>query len=633
MARAPGRSPNSLPMEPPLDLPSEAREAAAVGPAAAPIHLAGLGAELAYIQDATGRYHAFHWREAAEGGLDLTALLNGDGAAPIFRPANGDSYYEQLQRVLLQGVPERWTCPFVFGDQERLFELSMTPILTGQGRPDRALVIGQAVAGEAITGRGSYGAPAAPLSLPSGIEAHQKLLTKIARSIRRTLPLSSALYQILLTKIARNIRTTLDLETIWRQTVWGLGQALSVSRCVIFAYPGNGDGLMAVAEYVQEGYSPMKGQRFRPEDWVELRDALDGGEPVSIAVLSPNEFGNQSGVAVSTHYQNQPNAVICLYQCDRERLWSGAEIDLMRELAEQVGTAIAHATLFSESQKLANELQRKNISQMKKQQELEEARRQAEEVSQLKSEFLANTSHEIRTPLNGVIGFLQLILDGMVDEPEEQEEFIREAHKSAVHLLEILNDILDIARIEANKLEMNLQPVRLKDLLENTEKFTQAQVQAKGLYFEIPDPESYENLVVYGDYQRLLQVMLNLTGNALKFTHDGGVTLSAEIIRQPLVVQKQELPGLVRIRVADTGIGVSLDKQDRLFQVFSQVDGARTRRYGGTGLGLAISRKLVEAMGGEVNFYSLGDGLGSTVTFTVPLYEEPILMPTGRAAE
>lgn len=602
--------------------------------AAPAIDLASLGAELAYIQDSTGHYHAFHWREATDRGLDLMDLLNSPTETPIFRPANGAGYYEQLQRVMLQGVPERWTCPFIWGDQQRLFELSMTPILTGQGRPDRALILGQGVAGGTIGGGSGGSATAtASLALPSGIEAHQKLLTKIARSIRRTLPLSSALYQILLTKIARNIRTTLDLETIWRQTVWGLGQALSVSRCVIFSYPGNGDGLMAVAEYVQEGYGPMKGQRFRPEEWRELREALDGGEPVSIAVLPPNEFSNQSGVAVSTHYQNQPNAVICLYQCDRERLWSGAEVDLMRELAEQVGTAIAHATLFSESQKLANELQCKNISLMKKQQELEEARRQAEEVSQLKSEFLANTSHEIRTPLNGVIGFLQLILDGMVDEPEEQEEFIREAHKSAVHLLEILNDILDIARIEANKLEMNLQPVRLKDLLENTEKFTQAQVQAKGLYFEIPDPESYDNLVVFGDYQRLLQVMLNLTGNALKFTHDGGVTLSAEIIRQPLVVQKQELPGLVRIRVADTGIGVSLDKQDRLFQVFSQVDGARTRRYGGTGLGLAISRKLVEAMGGEVNFYSLGEGLGSTVTFTVPLYEEPILMPTaGRGA-
>ena len=593
------------------------------------LNLASLGAELAYIQDATGAYQSFYWREAEERGLDPTTVMIGPGEHHAFRPANGSIYRDQLDRVLSQGMPERWTCPFQWHDRQRLFEISMTPILTGQGRPGCVLVLGQGLAGggtATTTGSGA-GAIITPAPMTSGIEAHQKLLTKIARSIRRTLPLSSALYQILLTKIARNIRTTLDLETIWRQTVWGLGQALSVSRCVIFSYPGNEDGLLAVAEYVQEGYTPMKGQRFKLDEYPELHQALSSGEPIAMSHLAPTVFANCAVVAVATHYQNQPNAAICLYQCDRDRVWSGAEMDLMRELAEQVGTAIAHATLFSESQKLANELQRKNISLVQKQQELEEARQQAEEVSQLKSEFLANTSHEIRTPLNGVIGFLQLIIDGMVDDPEEQEEFIRESHKSAVHLLEILNDILDIARIEANKLEMNLQPVQLRDLLEKAERFTQAQIQEKGLYFEIPAPETYEGLVVYGDEQRLLQVLLNLTGNALKFTHEGGVTLSAEIIRQPVTIQKQDLPGLVRIRVADTGIGVSLDKQDRLFQVFSQVDGARTRKYGGTGLGLVISRKLVEAMGGEVNFYSLGEGLGSTVTFTVPLYAEPPLLP------
>jgi signal transduction histidine kinase len=126
----------------------------------------------------------------------------------------------------------------------------------------------------------------------------------------------------------------------------------------------------------------------------------------------------------------------------------------------------------------------------------------------------------------------------------------------------------------------------------------------------------------------LLQVLFNLVGNAIKFTHEGGITITAEVIEYPVFFQNQEFPGMVSIAVADTGIGVSLDQQDKLFQSFSQVDGERTRRYGGTGLGLAISQRLIESMGGEVNFYSMGEGLGSTVTFTVLLYQKPVMIFT-----
>ena len=123
----------------------------------------------------------------------------------------------------------------------------------------------------------------------------------------------------------------------------------------------------------------------------------------------------------------------------------------------------------------------------------------------------------------------------------------------------------------------------------------------------------------------MLQVILNLVGNAIKFTHEGGIVITAEIIRKTLVLNRQEFPGMVKIGVADTGIGVSLEKQDKLFENFFQVDGSHTKSYGGTGLGLAISQKLVEAMGGTISFYSMGEGLGSTVTFTVPLAHLPII--------
>ena len=225
-----------------------------------------------------------------------------------------------------------------------------------------------------------------------------------------------------------------------------------------------------------------------------------------------------------------------------------------------------------------------------------------------------------------MLGFLKLILEGMADDPEEQQEFIEEAYRSAIHLLNIINDILDIAKIEAGKMELELGPVKLDELFSAVEDFTSTQAEQKNLSLQTQMPDTSDEIIVHGNYQRLLQVMLNLVGNALKFTHEGGVTINADVVRKKVMFQKQEFPGIVKVRVADTGIGVSLDKQDKLFQSFSQVDGSRMRQYGGTGLGLTISQKLVEAMGGTVNFYSMGDGLGSTVTFTVPLYQEPVMI-------
>lgn len=359
------------------------------------------------------------------------------------------------------------------------------------------------------------------------------------------------------------------------------------------------------AEYCQEPFVSMLYQKLDLESETHLKQALSSREPVVVEQIGTNLFQQQSVLVVSTSYQDVPNGLVCLQQCDRRRQWSEAEIELVRELAEQVGTAIAHGTLYKQ---------------------LELTSERAEEASRLKSEFLANTSHELRTPLNGIIGFLKLILEGMADDPEEQREFLQEAHRSALHLLDIINDILDIARIEAGKMELDLAPVRLNELMQAVEDFTKHQAQQKNLSLNIELPAARDEVILYGNYQRLLQVLLNLVGNALKFTHEGGVTISAEVLKKKLPFKDQEFPGVVKVRVADTGIGVSLDKQDKLFQSFNQVDGSRTRQYGGTGLGLAISQKLVEMMGGLVNFYSMGEGLGSTVTFTVPLYQEPVMI-------
>ncbi|MBE9178175.1 GAF domain-containing protein [Oculatella sp. LEGE 06141] len=565
-------------------------------------------ADLVFTQDRTGDYQSFYWRDAKRHGVEPEHLVEGRvGAA--FAPVAIDSYLNRVCRILDYVEPERFNYPFHCDSDYLVFDLVISPVLVPNSAATTVIVTGQFL----------YAASRdQALELVNQL-GHTPCLTNH----------DSKRYRKLLNQVAWNIRRTLDLDTIWQQTVDGLGEALDVSRCLICPYPPSATELEVVAEYCHASLSSMLGTTLSLDQDSYLSQALATHKPIALTSVEAN-LANQpySILAVATCYQDQPNGLIVLHQFDRSRVWNDLEINLIRELADQVGTGIAHATLFAESQNLAAEFGRLNDSLMQQHQDLEDARQQAEEASRRKSEFLANTSHELRTPLNGMIGFLKLIIDGMADDPAEQMEFIQEAHNSAVHLLSLINDILDIAKIESGKMQLDFTQVKLDDLLTAVENFTRTQAQQKGLSFEIRTPVTRDEVVLYGNYQRLLQVMLNLVGNAIKFTHEGGITITAEVIQKSAVIHDhdEENLGMAKISVADTGIGVSLEKQDKLFQSFSQLDGSRTRQYGGTGLGLAISQKLVEAMDGVVNFYSMGEGLGSTVTFTVPLYQDPVMV-------
>ncbi|MEX0270751.1 ATP-binding protein [Leptolyngbyaceae cyanobacterium UHCC 1019] len=585
--------------------------------------------ELVMAQDREGRCLSFFWKLAEAYGIQSTQMI---GQLPdrIFGPVDTKAYIARIRQVLESQTAQKFRFKFRCGDFRMQADLTMNPVIGVNGTVTTVLVMGKTCPNSAQ-----------PEVNPKSLLAQVGEPT--ARSVGDLEEFSSETISAdnheLLTRIAWNIRRTLDLPTIWQQTVEGLGNLLGVSRCIVFPYEPTNPTVKAVAEYCRGAFCPMQGLEFLVADDADLQAALMSLKPVNVrqepktsdqaaAQQSPTLRGlmQYSMLIVRTSYQDQPNGLIVLYQDDQPRRWTEVELEFVQELADQVGTAIAHANLISASQSLATEVQKANSNLLQKHRELEESREQAEEASRLKSEFLANTSHELRTPLNGMIGFLKLVLDGMADDPEEQTEFIGEAYRSALHLLNIINDILDIAKIEAGKLQIELSPVKLAELLNDVADFISNQVRQKKLSFEIQKPPTDDEIILYGNYQRLLQVMLNLVGNAIKFTHEGGVTISVEIIKKKTIVQGVDLPGYVKIRVADTGIGVSLDKQDKLFQSFSQVDGSRTRQYGGTGLGLAISQKLVEAMGGVVNFYSMGEGLGSTVTFTVPLYQEPVMI-------
>lgn len=243
---------------------------------------------------------------------------------------------------------------------------------------------------------------------------------------------------------------------------------------------------------------------------------------------------------------------------------------------------------------------------------LEEVNAQLEEASRLKSEFLANTSHELRTPLNGMIGFLQLVLDGLCDSEDEERDFLQKALQCSRHLLGLINDVLDIAKIEAGKLSLEISRVGVSQLFDEVYTVTHVQAAQKGVKLRFEPPPD-DGPGVRGDFGKIKQVLINLVGNSLKFTPSGTITVRAAV--------HPEL-GHSIFEVIDTGIGIPVDRQQAIFEKFIQGDGSTTRKYGGTGLGLAITRSLVELMGGIIGVHSDGEGRGTKMYFSLPIWRE-----------
>ncbi|MBG4792430.1 response regulator [Pseudomonas aeruginosa] len=259
---------------------------------------------------------------------------------------------------------------------------------------------------------------------------------------------------------------------------------------------------------------------------------------------------------------------------------------------------------------LASGLDRASREQEQAISQLISAREEAEQANRAKSDFLAMMSHELRTPMNGVLGMLQLL--ETTEQTREQAEYTALATESTEHLLKVINDILDFSRIERGALELECIPFNLLELVQGSALVFQHSAQQRGLALELQIQAGLENIEVCGDPTRIRQILVNLLGNALKFTEEGAIHLSLEW-------QALDHDVLwLTCAVHDSGIGISPERLEHMFDAFQQADSSISRRYGGTGLGLAIARTLAERMGGTLQAESK-EGSGSTFTLEIPL--------------
>ena len=274
----------------------------------------------------------------------------------------------------------------------------------------------------------------------------------------------------------------------------------------------------------------------------------------------------------------------------RPGAFGSSVIDLMQSFASQSALAIQNARLF---------------------QEIEDKSRQLELASQHKSQFLANMSHELRTPLNAILGYTELMQDGLYGElPAKTTEVLDRVQKNGKHLLGLINDVLDLAKIEAGQLVLGIEGYSMQDVVQTVVSATESLAAAKKLPLKVEFSKDMPQ--GQGDERRIVQVLLNLVGNAIKFTDVGEVRIAAKAA-----------DGKFRVAVVDTGPGIPEAEQARIFHEFHQVDSSNTKKKGGTGLGLAISKRVVELHGGRI-WVELEVGKGSTFQFELPIRVEQL---------